>query len=77
MIYRISIILYPYTYRIDKIDRYPGLSNSPGGDAILLQKITEMLQYGLTYMMRTCGCIRIPDSMFRMSDLARFDIPNF
>ena len=31
---------------------------------------------GLTYTMRTFGCIRIPDANVRMSDLARFDIHN-
>ena len=49
--------------------------NSLGGVAILITKITQMLQYGLTYAMQTSGCIRIPDPSVCMSDLAQFDIP--
>ena len=45
--------------------------------SFLLQKIAEMLQYGLTYTMRTSGCFKIPHSNVRMSDLAQFDIPKY
>ena len=56
--------------------RIYGLSNSPGVVAILITKTIEMLQYGLTYTMRTSGYIWIPDSNVPMSDLAQVDIPS-